>query len=46
MVKTYKDVMVRQNLRQKIARAQRRGLYDVVARLNVQLNKTSQEESN
>lgn len=40
MVKTYKDVMVRQSLRQRIDRAQKQGRYDVVARLTVKLGKT------
>lgn len=40
MVKTYKDVMLRQSLRQRIANAQKQGRYDVVARLTVKLEAT------
>jgi hypothetical protein len=40
MVKTYKDVMVRQSLRQRIDRAQKQERYDVVARLTIKLGKT------
>ena len=44
MVKTYKDVMLRQSIRQRIANAQKQGRYDVVARLTVKLNNTLSEE--
>lgn len=41
MVKTYKDVMMRQSLRQRIDRAQKQGRYDVVARLTVKLERVT-----
>jgi hypothetical protein len=45
MVTTYRSVIKRQSLRQRIANAKKQGRYDAVARLTVMLENTIKEEA-
>lgn len=45
MVTTYRSVIKRQSIRQRISHAKKQGRYDAVARLTVMLENTIKEEA-